>query len=298
MKYNTSLKFIFLVTLSLYLGSIQNLLASSQTGMSFQEYVDRLKVRAGEKGIRAITIDQAFADVVYKERIVELDQKQPEGVWTFERYRNAVIPEKRIAKGRMLYKKYKNDIEKLNGGLVPAEYVIALWGMESDFGRNMGGFNVIEATATLAYEGRRKKFFEEQLFAALEILDDNHISADKMLGSFQGAMGQCQFMPTSYQSLAQDGDGDGKRDIWTNKKDIFASISHYLIQKGWITDQGVGYLFTNNQYKGDNGTKIMLDETNQWPYVKYDNFNVLKKWNNSNKFAAAVGLFADQIKMK
>lgn len=278
--------------------------AFSQSNQSFDQYITQVKQRASQKGIRDDILKSAFDGVEYKTRIVELDQKQPEGVWTFERYKNAVIPASRIQKGVELYKKYKDTITDINGGTVPPEFVIALWGMESDFGRNMGGYNVIEATATLAYEGRRRDFFEGELFAALEILNDGHISVDKMLGSFQGAMGNCQFMPTSYKRLSKDGDGDGKRDIWTNKKDVFASISNYLNKVGWQSNQRVGYLADSKadilalyQVKGG-GRSASLDDTGAWKFTKYKNFDVLKKWNNSNKFAAAVGIFADEIKIR
>jgi len=123
---------------------------------------------------------------------------------------------------------------------VQARFIVAFWGIETDFGRITGGFPLVPALATLAYDGRRSAYFRKELLNALEILDGGHIAPKDMVGSWAGAMGQCQFMPSSFLNFAVDGDGDGRKDIWTNRKDVFASAANYLSRSGWKGDQTWG----------------------------------------------------------
>ena len=184
---------------------------------------------------------------------------------TQEQYLARVISDQRIMRGRELFAEHRPLLDEVSGKYgVPPQYIVALWGIETSYGDNTGGFSVVESLATLAYDGRRSEYFRGELINALKILDGGHIAAYDMSGSWAGAMGQCQFMPGSFLSYAEDYDGDGRRDIWDTQADIFASIANYLRQNGWNADR-------------DN------------------NFNVLLKWNRSRYFATAVMQLADSI---
>jgi membrane-bound lytic murein transglycosylase B len=205
--------------------------------------------------------------------------------------------------------------------------VVALWGIETDFGRLKGGFSVVQAVATLAYDGRRSAYFRRELFDALTIIDQGHITATAMTGSWAGAMGQNQFMPSSFLRYAVDYDGDGRRDIWTNHADVFASTANYLRTVGWREDQTWGRpvrlpkAFDVSMAKlevqkpiaewqalgvrrtdgaalpaKDLSASIVLPAGNGGPaYMIYENFRVILKWNRAQFFATAVGSLADQL---
>ncbi|PCI59374.1 MAG: lytic transglycosylase [Gammaproteobacteria bacterium] len=202
---------------------------------SFEQYVMQLKNQAqqNEKFNQTI-VKQAFAQIKFYKRAVKADRSQPEKVETLDTYLPKRLPKWKIDKARKLFKQHQKMLTKIGEqyGVQP-RFIIALWGLETNFGKYTGNYNVVSALATLAYEGRRETFFKKQLWAALQILSEGHISPDKMIGSWAGAMGQNQFMPTSFLAYAVDGDGDGKKDIWTNTADVFASIANYLKQEGW-----------------------------------------------------------------
>ncbi len=205
-------------------------------------------------------------------------------------------------------------------------------GVESNFGKLTGGYNVIDALTTLAYDGRREDFFRKEAMAALTILDQGHITASKMKGSWAGAMGQCQFMPSSFLNFAVDGNGDGKKDIWNNKEDVFASAANYLSQSGWddnytwgrqvhvpkgLSSSLLGRSKENAkslQQWNELGVRrlngnvlpvldedidawlIMPDDENGRAYLIYNNYQVLMKWNRSYYFGLAVSHLADKLK--
>jgi membrane-bound lytic murein transglycosylase B len=213
---------------------------------------------------------------------------------------------------------------------VQARFIVALWANESNFGRYMGKYPVISSLATMAYEGRREDFFKKQLFAALTIVEQGHISHDDFLGSWAGAMGQSQFMPTTFLAYAVDFDGDGKKDIWANTADVFASIANFLKSEGWddtltwgrqvslpkefdmtliglskqdrktmLSWQELGV----RRYDGEDlpaldlmSSLIAPDGPNGRIYLVYENFNTLMKWNRSSYFGAAIGYLSDRIK--
>ena len=161
------------------------------------------------------TIERAFADIEFLQRSVDLDRKQPEKRKSFAQYRKGVVSQTRIRKGRELYRKHYSllkEVERQYG--VAPQYIVALWGIETNFGGYTGGFSVISALATMGYEGRREDFFKSELIEALRIIDQGHITPRAMKGSWAGAMGQNQFMPSSFQRFAVDHNGDGKRDLW------------------------------------------------------------------------------------
>ena len=213
---------------------------------------------------------------------------------------------------------------------VQPRFIVALWGVETDFGRIDGGFPVIHALATLAIDGRRSKFFREQLITAIRILDQGHITLDKMRGSWAGAMGYFQFMPSSFVSFAIDYDNDGKRDIWQNKKDAFASAANYLSKSGWRNDQTwgrevripkgfdkklVGLKIRKDTSEWRNlgvlrvdggdlpkrnlmGSIVMVNGPKSRVFLTYSNYQTILKWNRSNFFAVAVGMLAEKIGRK
>lgn len=285
---------------------------------------------AVEEGITPSVARAVLGEAEYLPRVIELDRKQPDGSMTYAEYLKRVLPASRIEAGRKRLKEHDallSRMEKRYG--VQKRFIVALWGSESDFGRNMGGFRVVDALATLAYEGRRGEFFKGELFKALKILDQGHITSAKMTGSWAGAMGQCQFMPSSFLRLSADGNGDGKRDIWTNKADVFASIANYLHTEGWNPEMTWGREVTLSRPLPEELTDgKTLKSVQEWnalgvrrkdgsplpPWVSfraglvrpdkeggrafltYDNYRILMKWNRSSYFGTSVGLFADSLR--
>jgi membrane-bound lytic murein transglycosylase B len=210
------------------------LLPAAAPGQSFDAFVAEVKAEARKKGIKAATLDQAFRGVSVNNRVIELDRKQPEFTLTWEQYRTRVVTDSRIAQGRQIYAKNRSLLAAITTKFhVPPNPIMGIWGLESNFGGSSGGFRVVESLATLAWEGRRAKYFRGELMDALKILDSGDVPPEKMIGSYAGAMGQPQFMPDSYLSLAVDFDGDGKRDIWNSTPDVLASIANYLAKTGW-----------------------------------------------------------------
>lgn len=201
---------------------------------SFADYTATLKQEALSKGYAAELVEPVFASLTFHERVVSADKSQPEFVETLSTYLPKRVSETRIRMARERYQQYLPELEKIGQkyGVQP-RFIVALWGLESSFGRIMGNYSVPSALVTLAYEGRRESFFKQEFYQALDILAQGHISLNDMKGSWAGAMGQSQFMPSSFMAYAQDGDGDGKKDIWTNQLDVFASIANYLKQQGW-----------------------------------------------------------------
>jgi lytic murein transglycosylase len=204
---------------------------------AFTAWVEGVKAEARTKGISQSTLDAAFERVDLNERVIELNENQPEFSRAIWDYMDSAVSSDRVSKGRQMMRKYRKSMgraERKHG--VPSSVITAIWSLESNFGQNLGGFNVIEALATLGFEGRRASFGREQLLAALRILENGDISAGRMIGSWAGAMGQTQFIPTVFLQYAEDGNGDGKRNLWDTRADVFASTANYLEQKGWVED--------------------------------------------------------------
>lgn len=207
----------------------------------FDEWLTELKAEALENGISQEILDATFEGLTPNERVVELDRRQPEFTQTAEQYLERRVSPTRINNGR---KKMSEFADVLNPSArdiaVQKRFIAAIWGMETNYGTFTGDFNVVRSLMTLAYDMRRSAFFRKELLNALTILEQGHIAPDKMIGSWAGAMGQGQFMPTSFFAYAYDMDGDGKKDIWTNEADVFGSIGNYLAVHGWRPDQTWG----------------------------------------------------------
>lgn len=201
---------------------------------SFEQYVEGLKAEAIAKGYATEFVEQSFKDVKYLKRVVSADKNQPEFKETLDTYLPKRVSDWKIKKARQAYKDNLPLLKKIGEQFgVQPRFIVSLWALETNFGRIQGKHKIFDSLATLSYDGRREAFFKKQLWASLEILKQGHISQDKFVGSWAGAMGQCQFIPTSFLSYAADGDGDGKKDIWNNKADVFASIANYLSSEGW-----------------------------------------------------------------
>ncbi len=298
----------------------------------FGVWLEGLRAEAKGKGIKDATLAAALSDVKPIPRVIELDRQQPEFKLTFRQYMDRVAGLGRVEKGKVKYKenrKLADEVAKKFG--VPARYFVALWGIETDFGRITGGFPVIPALATLAYDGRRSAFFRGELMSALKILDDGHIQPKAMVGSWAGAMGQVQFMPSSFINFAIDYNGDGKRDLWNSQPDVFGSAANYLSKSGWKADQGWGREVKLPE--GFDGKLISMDvrkTVKEWGemglkagddkplgpsdieaslvrpekdgtgpvFLVYENYRVILKWNRSHFFALAAGHLADGIGTK
>jgi len=211
----------------------------------FQAFVQEVRAEALAEGISKETLDAAFKDIKPIRRVVERDRNQPEKRLTFDRYLKIVLSGNRMEMGRL---KAQNNQELLQAVEdkygVPKEIMVAIWGIETRYGAITGDIPLIPAVATLAYDKRRSAFFKKQLMAALQMIDKGYADLSIMKGSWAGAMGQPQFIPTSYMVWAADWDGDGKRDIWTNKGDVFASIGNYLAKNGWARGEPWGFEVT------------------------------------------------------
>src|SRR5438105_14120286 len=207
----------------------------------FSGFLAGIRRDAASQGIRPATIDIAFRSIQYLPHVIELDRKQPEHKMTFAEYVDKVVTQQRLDDARRHLVDNWGLLQQLRQRFnVQPRFVVTLWGVESDFGRTMGSYSVPAALATLAYEGRRGAMFRAELLASLKILDQGNVRPDAMLGSWAGAMGQCQFMPTTFLSYAVDFDGDGRRDIWNDRPDVLGAIAHYVSRLGWHGDESWG----------------------------------------------------------
>jgi membrane-bound lytic murein transglycosylase B len=225
-------------------GSVQQAPDQPQadTRPAFADWLEALRTEALSRGIRADVVDRALAEVVEPLPVViERDRTQAETVLTLEAYLSRQITPARVRTGRQMLSTHADTLERVSAAYgVPARIIAAVWGLESNFGRFSGVRPTIAALATLAWDARRSAYFRGELFNALRILDRGDIDLPRLKGSWAGAMGQPQFMPSSYLQFAEDFDGDGRRDIWTTTGDVFASIANYLKGHGWTAGQTWG----------------------------------------------------------
>jgi len=297
--------------------------------VSFDVWLKEFRTEAATKGISAVTLNAALTGLKPIPRVIELDRRQPEFTWTFRQYMTKMVNAQRIKTGQrklLENRKLLNEIGAKYG--IQPRYLVAFWGLETDFGRLAKGyFPTVAALATLAFDGRRSQFFRKQLLAALKILDEGHITPARMKGSWAGAMGHFQFIPTTFLAYAQDYDGDGRKDIWNNQADAYASAANFLTKSGWKGDEiwgrevilPKGFDFNLASMKVKKGLKKwqalglrrvgggnlpILDMTASVitpagakgpAFLIYSNFRTIMVWNRSLFYGLAVGHLADRI---
>ncbi|WP_081816388.1 lytic murein transglycosylase [Fodinicurvata fenggangensis] len=305
---------------------------STAVDPSFQNWVDELRNQAIREGVSPNTFDQAFERVRPLDRVIELDRSQPEFTLSFWRYMSNAVNDRRIEEGRDLLQQHRpllSEVEQRYG--VQPRFLVAFWGLETNYGATFGNFPVISSLATLAYDERRSAFFREELLHALKILDSGDISPERMEGSWAGAMGHLQFMPSTYTAYATDADGDSRRDIWGSMPDVFASAANFLSSIGWRGDQTWGQevrlpanfdwslvsietmpetLKTIDEWKalglhGADGATlpsdnreaaVILPAGSEGPaFLVYHNYTRILQWNRSILYAVAVGYLADKL---
>jgi membrane-bound lytic murein transglycosylase B len=296
----------------------------------FAVWLQGLREEARANGISEKTLAVTLAKLKPLARVLELDRRQPESTLTYTQYIDRVISDARAVRGRALYQEHFSLLQAIRAQYdVAPGIIVALWGIETDFGRATGDFSVISALATLAYDGRRSTFFRQELLQALQIIEAGHIQPQAMRGSWAGAMGQNQFMPSSFVRFAVDYNGDGRRDIWGTLSDVLASIANYLAGSGWRGTEPWGQAvvlppgFDATPYQGqtrqsftawqalglrpipgipaqqsDLQASLVLPGGADGPaFLVCNNYHVLLKWNRSTYFALAAGQLADRIEM-
>ncbi len=294
---------------------------------SWNAWVAEVRTEALAQGISPEVFDSAFAGVHEpSKQIKSFSHSQPEHRLTFLKYRNSRADNYRIAIGRQEYKKNKEVLEAVGKqfGVNPC-FIVSFWGMETSYGSYMGNFPVVKALATLAYDSKRKDFFRKELFIALKILNEGHVSLADFKGEWAGASGQPQFLPSSWVRYAVDYDGDGRKDIWKSKPDAFASIANYMKNNGWQTGEpwAIQVKLPNKfdmTLEGKNNMKAVSDWSRlgvrteggeELPYqnlqasivqplggptfLAFPNYKMILRYNNSIYYAGAIGYMADKI---
>ncbi|WP_224825922.1 lytic murein transglycosylase [Cognatishimia sp. MH4019] len=259
---------------------------------SYDAWVSAFRSRATRQGISEQTLNAAFRGAGYLPGVVRRDRNQTEFSRSLEDYLSIAASDERIAKGRAAFSRHRSTLNALEARYgVDAEIITAIWGLESFYGERRGDVPVISATSTLAFDGRRGAFFERQLIAALRIIQNGDIPASQMTGSWAGAMGHTQFIPTSYQEFAVDFTGDGRRDIWSeDPSDALASTAAYLQRNGWV--RGVRW---GQEVTGAASGAVLQPQAGGPRFQTTRNFRVIKRYNNSDAYAIGVGHLADRI---
>lgn len=296
--------------------------------VDFASWVESFKLRALQAGISASLLDRVFTGMQADPSVIEADRSQPEFSRPVWEYLDGALSQLRINNGKRLLSEHQTLLDRLEQRYqVDRHILVAVWGMESNFGHFMGNKSVIRSLATLAHEGRRPQFAEEQLIAALKIIEQGDISAQAMQGSWAGAMGQTQFIPTTYQTHAVDFDGDGRRDIWRSSPDALASAAHYLQASGWQKGQpwglevrlpeGFDYALADTEirkpvrewqalgvsvgtlpsYWQELPATLLIPAGYQGPaFLTLPNFRAILRYNNSSAYALAVSYLAERFK--
>ena len=294
----------------------------------FASWLAAFRQDAQAQGISAATLDAALTGLVPDERVIELDHRQPEFLQTFSDYLGRRVTAPQVTRGQALMAQHAallDAVEQKYG--VPKTVLVAFWGLETRYGAMQGNLNVPTSLATLAWDDRRSEFFRSQLLDALRIIDAGHVSAAGMHGSWAGAMGHMQFMPSTFRAYAVDGDGDGRIDVWQSLPDALYSAAHYLQQAGWRAGGPVAIEVRLPQdfdwrqarlfhrvavadwmamgVQSADGTAlptdagraaIVLPQGWQGPaFMVFDNFDVVMKWNRSVNYALAVAQLSRQL---
>ncbi|MFQ5563025.1 MAG: lytic murein transglycosylase [Parvularculaceae bacterium] len=298
---------------------------------SFEEWLQGFRAEAQAAGIRADVLDQAFKDVRVNDRVIELNDDQPEFARTVWDYLDGVLSEARVSTGREKFAENRSLLSLIETAYgVDSEIIAAIWGLESSYGAIMGDYDAIEALATLAWRGRRTAYGRSQLIGALKILQNGYADRDELKGSWAGAMGQTQFVPTTYLTYAVDHDGDGKRDLWSNLGDIFASTANYLSASGYLQNDawglevtlpvGFDYALADRsvrkplaewaasgvaaaadgsligRFDPNARARVLLPAGADGPaFLTFENFEAILKYNRSTAYALAVALLSERI---
>ncbi|MGI4950627.1 MAG: lytic murein transglycosylase [Janthinobacterium lividum] len=294
---------------------------------SFSGFVAGVKAEARRAGISDGTLSAAFAGVAPNQRVIELDRKQPESTMGWAEFRSKILPPAKLQAARENYGREQALLSRVEARFgVDAHVILGIWGAETRFGAIRGNYNLVEALSTLAWEGRRGAYFRKELMNVLRILEAGDVTPAKATGSWAGAMGQPQFMPSSYLTYAVDFDGDGRRDIWESKPDVFGSIGNYLAKSGWRAGEpwgqpvvvpagfnvagasrdnrrSLGEWMRDGVMRADGrpfgrsdvmGAVIVPDRTPGGDaFMVYPNFNAIRRYNPSDFYALTVGLLAD-----
>jgi len=303
--------------------------AGAEEHAHLAQWVRDFKEEALTRGISLGILDQAFVDFEPIARVIELDRDQPEFRLHLEEYLRRVVSKSRVDQGCTMLRRHRSLLERVCTRYhVPPRFLIALWGIESNFGLTRGSFPVIHAIATLAHDGRRSTYFRTELLQALRMVEEGHISLGTMRGSWAGAMGHLQFMPSAFHNFGVDFAGDARIDIWDNLGDAFASAANYLSRSGWSKGQtwgrevrlppnfaremiglGIQKRLSTWQSLGVRrangkdlpkrpdlfGSILQPGGKGGRAFVVYENFRVILAWNKSDYFALAVGTLADKL---
>ncbi|HEY1095870.1 MAG TPA: lytic murein transglycosylase [Alphaproteobacteria bacterium] len=317
------------VTLTACAATTPTKTASAQVDPAgFENWRSDFTQRAIQAGYDPTAVRTVTQSVTFQPQLIELDRKQPETQLTLQQYVEKTVSTDRIAKGRQKLAENRTALNAVAARTgVPAKVIVALWGKETSYGAFTGGVKIGDALSTMAYEGRRRDMFERELLAFIQITQVLGKDPNVLKGSWAGAMGQCQFMPTSYLKYAADGSGDGKADIWFSLPDVFASAANFLQQSGWQAGQLIaqpirlpaninvaalgrdkaprplrdwqqaGVTIIGNAPTNPNiPSKLYAPDGVGGPaFILYPNFDVLLRWNNSGYFGVGVTLLSDQL---
>lgn len=294
----------------------------------FSQCIAGLQDRAKARHLPAWVIDDVMAKLKPQPRVIELDRAQPEFTQTFADYFYRRVTPQRIQRGRRLLKQYHHFLADLTSRYgVPGRYLVAFWGLETNFGANLGTMPTLDSLATLACDKRRSDYFADELLTALTLLNRESLSPRDMQGSWAGAVGHTQFMPSAYLKYAVDGDHDGHINLWKSRRDALASAANFLANLGWQrgdrwgrevllpddfpyaqtglanrralshwADLGVTRTDNSALPRVDLQAAVLLPAGHTGPaFLVYDNFDVIMKWNRSEFYGLSVGLLADRL---
>lgn len=298
------------------------------TAKDFQTCLAQLGHEARARGLAGEVVDEVLGGLEYQARVIELDRAQPEFSQTFAAYLRSRVTEDRVRRGRELLTNHADFLARLTREYgVPGRYLVAFWGLETNFGSFLGSMPTLDSLATLACDPRRADYFSGQFLTGLELLERESLSPQRMRGSWAGAMGHTQFMPSAYFEHAVDGDGDGRIDLWESEADALASAAHYLRNLGWNRgerwgrevrlpsdfpwyesgmdnrkplaawrDLGVRRADGGELPVTDMEAALLLPMGHRGPaFLVYPNFDVIMQWNRSQSYALSVGHLADRI---
>ena len=301
--------------------------AQAQDG-GFRDCLNNIKADALKQGVPAATVDRAFQGLTPDQKVVDLDNRQPEFSLTYAKYVGGTVSLDRIQKGQQKMAQHRALLDQLQAEYgIPPQYLMAFWGIETNYGTYMGDFRVVRSVATLACMTKRTAFFSNETVQALRILNTNHMTSEQMRGSWAGAMGNMQFMPSTFTKWAVDRDGNGKIDIWNSLPDAFASAANFLrgigfkpglpsseevmLPQGFPLDQadttvekpvkawasmGVKKMNGGALPQVDDAASILLPAGFRGPaFIIYPNFKAVMNWNRSTLYALSVGILARQI---